>query len=295
MKKSKISVVINTYNEEKNLARCLESIKDFCDEVVVVDMYSTDNTVEIARKYGAKIYNHEHTGFVEPARNFALRQTQSDWILLIDADEEAPKLLLSELKSIAKKNEIDYVNLPRKNIIFGKWIKHSRWWPDYNVRFFKKGKVEWNDKIHSIPITYGKGREIPAEEKFAIIHHNFQTISQYLERSNRYSSIMAEELVKEGYHFSSQDLIKKPFAEFLSRYYAGRGYLDGLHGLVLAILQAITEFLVYLKVWEKEKFTDQQTDFFAKTSTQSIKDFFHWQATISRGWTKLYLKIKSKI
>jgi len=291
----KISAIINTFNEEKKLPRCINSLKDFVDEIVVVDMNSSDRTIKVAEELGAKVFKHDYVGYVEPARNFALRQAQGDWILLIDADEEAPEALLKDLKAIVKENKVDYVNLPRKNLIFGKWIKHSRWWPDYNVRFFRKDKVEWNNKIHSIPMTQGRGMEIPAEEKYALVHHNYQTISQYLERNDRYSSVMATELVSEGYHFSSKDLIKRPFAEFISRYYAGQGFKDGLHGLVLAILQANTEFLTYLKVWEKEKFTDQDVDFFAKTTQQSINDLFHWQGKTSSLYQKIRLKLKKSI
>lgn len=291
----KISAVINTYNEERNLERCLASIASFVDEIVVVDMNSSDKTTEIAKEYKAKIYFHKYTGYVEPARNFALQKAQGDWIFLIDADEEAPGVLLTDLKAIIKENKVDYVNLPRKNLIFGKWIKHSRWWPDYNVRFFRKGKVEWDDKIHSIPITQGTGVEIPAEEKYALVHYNYQTISQYLGRSDRYTSVMATELVSGGYRFSPEDLIKRPCAEFLSRYYAGQGYKDGLHGLVLAILQANTEFLTYLKVWEKEKFTDKNVNFFIKTTHQSINDLFSWQGKTSSLCQKIRLKLKKSI
>lgn len=291
----KISAVINTHNEESNLERCLRSIKDFAEEIVVVDQNSSDKTVEIAKKFGAKIFKHPHTGIVEPARNFALRQAQGDWIFIIDADEEASPELMAKLKKVAHEGSADYVLIPRKNLIFGKWLSHSRWWPDHNVRFFKKGKVSWDEKIHSVPITLGKGEEIPAEENLALIHYNYTSVDQYLERNIRYAQFRARELVKEGYHFSVEDLIKKPANEFLSRYFEGEGYKDGLHGLILACLQSFYEFLVYLKIWEREGFKQQEVSPESPFFQQSINDFNFWQAKTSGLIQKIRLKIKSLI
>ena len=172
---TEISVVVNTWNEEENIRRCLSSVK-WADEIVVVDMHSTDKTVEIARKFGAKVFFHQYTGYVEPARNFALRCAQGKYILVLDADETTPATLARKLKKIAKENKFDFVRIPRKNIIFGKWIKHSRWWPDYNIRFFKKGKVTWSDKIHSVPLIRGKGKDLEAKEVNAIVHYHYQSI-----------------------------------------------------------------------------------------------------------------------
>lgn len=295
MNKPKISVVVNTYNEEVNLSRCLESVRHLVDELVVVDMRSTDKTVEIAKKFGAKVFEHEYVGFVESARNFALSQSKGDWILIIDADEELPKTLLEKLKKITEEDKADYVVIPRKNIIFGKWLKYSRWWPDYNVRFFKKGKVTWSNKIHSIPQTIGEGMDLEAKEENAIIHYNYSSIGQYLERNNRYSEVMAKELVTDGYQFCLADLIKKPTDEFLSRYFAGEGYKDGIHGLVLALLQGFVEFLTYAKVWEKQGYKEEKIDSFPELAGKSIKDFNYWLAKTSNFGKKLQLKIKSLI
>jgi len=137
MAKIKISAVINTRNESENIFDCLNSLK-FCDEIVVVDMESTDNTKEIAKQFTDKVFDHPMVGYVEPARNFAISKAIGDWILVIDADERIPKTLAIKLEEIAEKNEIDYVRIPRQNLIFGQWVRHSRWWPDFNIRFFKK-------------------------------------------------------------------------------------------------------------------------------------------------------------
>jgi (heptosyl)LPS beta-1,4-glucosyltransferase len=250
-----ISVVINTLNEEKNLPKALASVKGFADEIVIVDMYSEDDTVVIAKSAGAKVFEHKKVGFVEPARNFAIEKTTGDWILILDADEEIPRTLAGVLKNISEDlGSADYYALPRRNIIFGKWIKHSRWWPDYNVRFFKKGHVSWNEIIHSVPVTVGKGADLPATEESAILHNNYNSIDQYVERLNRYTTHQVPILIKEGYSFSWIDLIRRPVSEFVGRYFQGGGYKDGVHGLALAFLQAFSELVLYLKIWQEEKF-----------------------------------------
>ena len=254
---SKISVVINTLNNESEISRTISSIKNLASEIVVCDMESADKTVEIAKKLGAEVYSHKKEKCVEIARNFLISKATEDWILVLDPDEEISSKLASKLKEIIKNPQADYYRIPRKNIIFGKWIKHSRWWPDYNIRFFKKGFVFWNEVIHSVPMTKGKGIDLPKKEDYAIIHHNYFSIEGYLERMTRYSQVESEEMMKGGYVFSWKDLINKPLNEFLSRFFAGEGYKDGIHGLALAFLQAFSELVLYLKVWEKQGFEEK--------------------------------------
>ena len=291
----KVSAVINTYNEERNLDRCLKSVADFADEIIVVDMHSSDKTVEYAKKYKAKIFYFEQTRYVEPARNFALSKAGGDWIFLIDADEELSKSLAEELKRISEENKVDFVEIPRKNIIFNKWIEHSRWWPDYLVRFFKKGKVNFSEKIHEPPKTQGLSLRLEASEKYSLIHYNIQSVSQYLERIDRYSDIQSEELIKAGYKFNWQDLISRPSSEFLSRYFPGEGYKDGLHGLALGLLQAFSELIVYLKIWQADSFKEGKIVDFKEQSDKIVKDLYYWQAKTSPNLLKkILLKIKSK-
>lgn len=292
----KITVVVNTYNEEKNLGRCLSSVKDFADEIVVVDMHSTDKTTAIAKKYKAKIFQHDYTRFVELARNFALSKATGDWIFLIDADEELSAGLAEDLKKIASGDTADFVEIPRKNIIFNKWIRHSRWWPDFVIRFFKKGRVLFSEEIHRPPQASGRGKRLEAREENALIHYNFQSVSQYLERINRYTDIQADELFKAGYQVEWEDLITKPADEFWSRFFAGEGYKDGLHGLALACLQAFSELVLYLKLWEKTDFIEKDISGFKKVFLKTFSDCLYWQGTLStRFLEKLRFKLKSKI
>jgi (heptosyl)LPS beta-1,4-glucosyltransferase len=297
-----ISVVIIAFNEEKNIKRCLNSAK-WADEMIVIDTESTDKTATLARKLGAKVFSHPYPRYVEPVRNFSLTKAKGNWLLILDADEEIPSSLVKKLKKLATKPEgASFFRLPRKNIIFGKWVKHSRWWPDYNIRFFKKGTVEWSDKIHRVPLTKGKGKDLEAKESQAIIHYHYQSIAQYLERVNRYTDIQVKELVDSDYKFQWADLIKKPTSEFLSRFFAGEGYKDGLHGLVLALFQAFSEFILYLKIWEKQGFKVEEfslQDFLSEVQSLG-KEIAYWSANaamkeVKNPLKKLRLRVKRKL
>lgn len=282
---AKISVVINTLNEESNIPRALKSVMNWAHEVVVVDMYSDDKTRDVAEKMGAKVYLHERIGYVEPARNFAIAQTSGEWVLVLDADEQIPQTLALRLKEISRQKEYVYCAIPRKNIIFGKWIKHSGWWPDRNIRFFKKGYVEWCNEIHSIPLTKGSGIDLEDKEDYAIAHHHYDSIEQYLARMNRYTSIQAKELRKSGKKYSWKNFIKAPTSEFLRRYFSGKGYKDGVHGLALALLQSFSELVVHVKVWEQSKFPERQIDVadVAQELRNSQKEINYWVADAKIG------------
>ncbi len=257
----KISVVINTLNNESTIKRAISSVI-WADEIVVCDMESEDKTIEIAKKMGAKVFTTKRLEYVEPARNIAISHATNEWILIIDPDEEVSESLKNKLEEIASNfKEIDFVKIPRKNMIFNTWMKASMWWPDYNIRFFRKSKVKWGNKIHRPPESFGLGIDLEDKEEFAIIHHHYDSINQFLERMIRYTNIQAQELIEEGYKVDWKDFVKKPLSEFLSRFFANRGFEDGLHGLVLSLLQAFSFLVVYLKVWEHNKFEKQVISF----------------------------------
>lgn len=290
-----ISVVINTLNEEKNISKAIKSVS-WADEILVCDMHSEDNTVQVAKKLGAKVIFHDRVNFVEPARNFAISKASHPWVFVLDPDETVPPQLAQRLQEMAKKPiASDFVEIPRKNIIFNKWIKNAAWWPDYQIRFFKKGSVNWNNEIHRKPKTEGIGLLIPEEENLAIIHNNYQSISQFLMRMNRYTDIEAQQLKDKGFTFEWKDLIEKPFSEFLSRFFANKGYQEGLHGLALSLLQTFSFLVVYLKLWELSKFKEQEIKF------EEIKDIQVKSANQLDYWLKqtkhqsLFKKLISKV
>src|SRR3989344_13919 len=278
----KMSVVINVVNEEiETLPRALASISNLADEIVIVDMTEEGELREVASKFPVKVYQHERVPYVEIARNFGISKATKDWILVLDPDEEIPDSLARKIKKIINcRVSYDYYSISRKNIIFGKWMKHSRWWPDHNIRFFKKGSVSWNEVIHTVPMTKGEGNDLQAKEKYAIIHHHYNSIEQYIERMNRYTTAQAKNLLTDGYVFNWQDMIKKPSNEFLSRYFQGEGYKDGLHGLAMAGLQGLSELVVILKIWQNYKFKKEtvKTDEVFTVFKKSQKDMNYWMA-----------------
>ncbi len=298
----KISVIVNTRNEGKNLARCLGGVYESVDEIVIVDMESTDDTKKIAKQFNAKIYDHKHLGYVEPARNFALSKATGEWILLLDADEIISAQLFAKLKNLAESGPYDFIRIPRKKIIFDKWIKHTGWWPDYQIRFFKRGVVEWGDEIHSIPITQGSGFDLEAEEKNALLHHTYQSIDQFIDRLNRYTTAEAQELIAEGEEFVWKNILQKPSQEFLSRFFLREGYKDGFHGLVLSLLQAFSMFVVQLKVWESKKFLDVSNHHFLADFSEEQKkiasDYHYWvfqkKAEKEDSWKRNIYKARSR-
>lgn len=273
-----ISAVINVINEAHNLDKCLRSLKNFADEIIVVDMESTDASVDIAKKHNAKIFTYKSMKYVEPARNFAISKATGKWIILLDPDEFLPKSLKHELKKITLRHNVDYVKIPRKNIIFGKWFHNSRTWPDYLIRFFKKGSVTWNKEIHSQPETKGNGITLLDSEKLAIRHNHYNSVTQFILRVLRYSSIQAEELAKADTKLKMSDFILKPIQEFNSRFFFAQGYKDGIHGLIFSLLQAFSIFLIYTKVWEKQGSPEKivSKDSFVSASQEAAYEYGYW-------------------
>lgn len=298
---TKISVVINTLNEEKRLPKAISSLKGFANEIIVVDMKSTDKTVELAKKAGAVVYSYNRIGYVEPARNFGIEKCKYNWIFILDADEWIPKTLKIYLKKEIKKNKANFFRIPRKNIVFGKWMRHTGWWPDYNIRFFKKGTVSWNEVIHSIPVTTGVGFDLPAERDLAITHNHYSSLEEYITRMNRYTTIQAKHLKKGGVKFSWRHVITKPTSQFLTRFFAQEGYKDGLHGLSLSMLQAFSELVVYLKIWQKGKFVKRKISInqveaeFSKSSKQFVWWILESKIKKSNLFPKIWLKLKRKL
>lgn len=170
-----ISVVINTKNAAATLDRCLASVHSWADEIIVMDMKSTDDTVQIAKFFGARTFSHPDVGYVEPARNAALAKARGEWILILDADEEVTPGLAKKIASeLVLDSKIDAYFLPRQNIIFDKWVK-TGWWPDHLLRLFRAGHVVWADTLHAVPQAQGTVARLDAKENWSIRHNNYQS------------------------------------------------------------------------------------------------------------------------
>ncbi|MFH2118330.1 MAG: glycosyltransferase family 2 protein [Candidatus Paceibacterota bacterium] len=297
MQAVKLSVVINTKNVEDTLKRTLESIK-FADEIVIVDMHSTDKTVELARQFTKQIFQHEDLGYADPARNFALSKASHDWILVIDADEvvtdELKKIILD---TIAQAEAADVYWLPRKNMVFGHWIAKTGWWPDHQPRLFKKGTVSWQVGVHRLPDVRGKEIYFPEEEKFALLHFNYDDINHFIEKLNHYTTIQAKERpqLKE---FSSAELLERFAGEFAKRSLMMNGVEEGMHGVSLSLLQAMYESAIYLKQWGNQGFKPTQPEDLGEALQKVQQVWRYWwadyQVRNSRGLKRVYWQVRRK-
>ncbi|TSC87758.1 MAG: glycosyl transferase family protein [Microgenomates group bacterium Gr01-1014_7] len=248
-----ISTVVINYNQSNKLEDCLKSVQNFADEILVVDLGSTDQSQQVAKKFNAIFIQHKFVPYVEIIRNFAVSKANGDWILVLDPDEQITDDLAKKLKDVTLEDKYAAVNIPRKNIFFGKWIAHTNWWPDRHVRFFKKGKVKWEDRIHFYPRVDGKVLDLPAREDLAIIHFGYQSIEQFIDRQSRYSTIKAQNLYESGVRFSWFSFFWNPFREFIVRYIRHAGFLDGFLGLSLTFLMMVYQLQVLIKLWELEQ------------------------------------------
>ena len=248
-----ISTIVVNYNQGDKLEHCLQSVRDFTDEILVIDLYSSDQSKKVAEKFNAIFIQQKKVPYVELIRNFAVSKANGDWVLVLDPDEMITLQLAERFKKISRDEEFDAVNTPRKNIFFGRWIKHTNWWPDRHVRFFKKGNVKWSDNIHNYPKVDGKILNLEAKENLAIIHYGYKSISEFIDRQNRYSNIEAENLYTGGEKFSWVIFFWKPIREFLVRFIKHAGFLDGFYGFTLSFLMMVYQMEVMVKLWERER------------------------------------------
>lgn len=274
----KISAVISVYNEEKRIAACLESVK-FADEIVVVNNSSTDKTEEVARKYTDKVFRQENNPlYIDLLKNLGFEKATGDWILSLDADETVSKELAEEIREVTINSDKDAYYIPRKNIIFGKWIEHTGWYPDNQLRLFKKGAGKYITKhVHEQLNIEGEKGYLQNH----IIHDNYSSIKDFLQKTVfMYAPNEAENMLERGYKFSRMDAIRFPVNEFLSRFFAREGYKDGLHGLVLSMLMAFYHFLIFAYIWEKKDFVQESPKYFLEETEDEIKkvnkDIMFW-------------------
>ncbi len=244
-----LSVIIHTKNDEHNIKECILSLPPFTTEIVVVDMQSSDNTVQIAKKLGAKILMVQDFGVAEPTRNQGIDAATSTWVLVVDSDERVPVSLHNTIKKILISGTYDAVLIPRKNLMLGKWIKHSMRWPDYQKRLFKKGSVQWSDVIHAPPTHTGELLQLPALEKNAFVDHHSQNLHRLLEKTILQAS-------QERYYDSlsslhAHDVYNRLTQEFPWREFEHEGYKDGLHGFVTNKFMEIYRTLEFCFFWER--------------------------------------------
>ena len=242
-----LSVILITKNEEANLKDCLESVS-FADEIIVVDSQSSDKTQEIARSFGAKLeITSDWPGF-GPQKNRALNLATKEWVLSIDADERVtPELKQEILATIASANAADCYAIPRSSWYCGRFMKHSGWYPDYVDRLFKRGSAKFSDHlVHERLLPNGSSGKL----KNHFLHYSYRNFSQVLKKVDVYSSAAAQQAFKQGKKGGLGEALIHGFWAFFRTYVLRRGFLDGKHGLALAISNAATSYYKYLKLWQ---------------------------------------------
>lgn len=241
----KLSVIVITKNEAANIAKCLESVS-WADEIIVLDSGSSDETVEICKKFTSHVFETDWQGFgIQKQR--ALEKVTGDWVLSIDADEIITSELRTEIENAIRQNQCDAFLLPRLSSYCGKFIKHGGWYPDYILRLFRREVGYFtNDVIHERVVVEGKTGKLTAP----ILHESYSDLSEVLEKTNSYSTLQAQKLFERGVKSSLPKAIFRAWWKFIQTYFVKAAFLDGRHGLMLAISSAESVYYKYLKLFE---------------------------------------------
>ena len=245
--REKISACVISFNEENKIERCLKSLT-WCDEIVLMDSFSTDRTLEIARKYTDRIFRQEWLGYVGQ-RNMVREKAIHPWILYVDADEEVSPALRDEILIEFDRGNDPYVGyeFPRIVYFLGKWIRHGEWYPDVKLRLFKAefGRTEGIEP-HDKVVVNGPVKRLKAP----VFHYTYGEIGDQLHTLNRFSSISAQQRFVQDRKIHVIDLILHPFFRFLKGYILKGGILDGMHGFIIAMVCSFASFAKYAKHWE---------------------------------------------
>lgn len=244
----KISAKINVYNEEANIAAVCESVA-WADEIVIVDSDSTDRTVEIARRYTDRIFSHPFRGFKDK-HEFSDAQTIGDWILWLDADERVTPELRQAIAALRERDPAtlpDGFRIARHTYYLNRWIKHSGWYPDYQMRLYRKAASYWDGIApHETARVRGRIETLPG----ALLHYTKRSLSQHHHVLDVFTTLAAGHHFKRGRRVGALDLVLLPIAAFIRTYLLKQGFRDGVPGLIIATQTAYSVFLKFAKVWE---------------------------------------------
>lgn len=253
----RVSVCIICFNEERNLRRCLESVS-WVDEIVVVDSMSQDRTPEIAKAYTRRVYERRWTGYRDQ-KNFALSKAEGDWVLSLDADEEISEDLRKEIQQeISRPNPKAGFRIPRRTYYQGRWIKHSGFYPDKQLRLFQRGKGSWvGGRVHEGLKVLGDVGDLKKD----LLHYPYQgTISGQMQALDKYAGLYAEDMHEEGKRYHLHLLVIRPFFKFLEIYLLKLGFLDGVPGFIIAMTSSYGMFVRYVKLRELEQCKRNRSD-----------------------------------
>ncbi|MCB2194340.1 MAG: glycosyltransferase family 2 protein [Bacteroidetes bacterium] len=240
----KISATIITYNEEKNIGRCLQSLQDVADEIIVVDSFSKDKTKDICLKYNVQFFERAFTDYSDQ-KNWAIEQTKYPIILSIDADEELSEKLKGNIFSVKNNWQADGYYCNRMTNYCGKWIKHSGWYPNHQLRLWDKSKGKWEGIIHE-KLTVDKNKIFHL--KGDLLHYSYSTYSDHLLKINKFTDMQARELFEKGKSATLFKIVIRPLFRFIRHYFFRLGFLDGLSGFIISKNSAYGQFLKFIKL-----------------------------------------------
>jgi glycosyltransferase involved in cell wall biosynthesis len=246
-----LSAIVITRNEAHNLRDCLQSMQGLVDEIIVVDSQSTDETVAIAREYGAKVSQPTDWPGFGPQKNRALDLASCDWVFSIDADERVTPELAAEIKQVVQAGQEDVAyQVPRLSWYCGKFIHHAGWQPDYVLRLFKRGTAKFSDDlVHERVVTQARITSL----QHHMLHYSYLNFSQVLSKVDAYSSASAKQAYARGKRSSVTGALGHGAWAFFRTFVIRRGFLDGAHGLALSISNAETSYYKYLKLWQMQQ------------------------------------------
>jgi len=245
-----ISVVVITKNEEASIGRCLRSV-DWADEVIVLDSGSTDKTVEISRKLGARVSVTADWPGYGPQKNRALAHVAGDWVLSLDADEWVTPELRDEIRGvISRPDGAAAFRVPRLSSFCGRFMRHSGWWPDHVIRLFRRGAARFSDDVvHEHVLVEGKTGTLRAP----IMHETFVDLDELLQKMNNYSSLAAKEMRHGGRKAGLAGAVLRGLWAFMRTYFFRGGFLDGREGFMLAVATAEGTYYRYAKLMLLDK------------------------------------------
>jgi glycosyltransferase involved in cell wall biosynthesis len=248
---SNITVIIQTHNEEANLASCIESVMLFTDSILVIDTESTDKTVEIARQYEVQVLSFPFSRYVEPARQFGIEKASTDWVFFLDADERIGDRLAAEIKQTVASQPFTHYKIPRQNIFGNKrWLKHGGWWPDHQTRLiYKPSFKEWPSRIHSTPVIEGTMGYL--QNPFQ--HYFHGDVEKMVEKTIIYEDVESELLAEANRDVSTPVFFRKFIGEFFRRFVKKTGFMDGNAGVLESVYQAFSKTITWLFLYEKKK------------------------------------------
>lgn len=248
----KLSVVVITLNEENNIKRCLSSVSEVADEILVVDSNSTDKTVEYSEALGARVAQHPFTDYVDQ-RIVATQMARHDWVLSIDADEALSEELINSIKHIKQSPESNVYKLNRCTNYCGKWIKHGTWYPDKKIRLFNRTKGTWKGaKVHEYWEAFDKNENIK-QLKGDILHYSFNTISDHIKQIEKFTEMSALAAVEKGKTCSLLKVWLGPKWYFINSFILKLGFLDGYYGYLVCKYSAMSSMIKYTKIRQYTK------------------------------------------